>query len=89
MTVPTDERHDSGMLLRVLVAGAIASSLLGESATTLSLPLWLGPALVLAILLARSRLLRRQGSPRARAVVLSISALAGVSLAASLWGPAA
>ena len=88
MTDSSVKRLDSGMLLRLLVAGAIVSSLLGESATTL-LPLWLGPALVLVLLLALSGLLWRQGSTRARAVVLSISALAGLSLVASLWGPVA
>lgn len=88
MAISSDDRHDSGMLLRLLVAGAIASSLLGESAPSLSLPLWLGPSLVLAILLALTALLWRRGSTRACIVVLFISGLASASLVASLLGPA-
>ena len=89
MTVSSGEHHDQGTLLRLLIAGATASSLLGENAASLLLPLWLGPALVLAILLVLSGLLWREGSTRARVVVLSISALASASFAASLWRAAA
>jgi hypothetical protein len=85
----SSDLDDPKLWVRLLVGAAIASSLLGENATSLLLPIWLGPALVLAILLVLSGWLWRHGSTRARIVVLSISALAGALLGASLYGAAA
>ena len=84
MRESTTELHHPKLRLGVLLGITAMSSLLGENAQSLSLPIWLGPGICLAALIGVLFACWQRVATRARLIMVLVSALASFSFVGSL-----